>query len=326
MADMRYSNAGMGVLLVLTGVASPNANPHDLLNTRPGPMMAEPHACTAVACDDGRVLVVGGERSGVIESLRADAAAWITIATLPRHVAFSGAAIRGERLVVAGGVDLGDARHAETSRVSVLHLEDHVWSEGPALRRARGRFPLVCAGGDLFALGGFPGNDPVRGDLASVERWARGAAGWEESVPMTSARHGHAAVVVDGEIIVLGGFALRTPPEGGEKSIGTLSLVERYSPATGAWSSLAPLPTPRGFLAAAHLDGKIVTVGGHYEWTTVEVLDLQTGKWSAESPSPHRITRAGAAVRGEEIFMIGGEFEERAVTIFRTALPKPPDL
>jgi N-acetylneuraminic acid mutarotase len=44
--------------------------------------------------------------------------------------------------------------------------------------------------------------------------------------------------------------------------------VHEYDPASGRWQRLAPLPTVRGALAAAVLDGKIYAVGGIANWRT----------------------------------------------------------
>jgi kelch-like protein 8/kelch-like protein 20 len=76
---------------------------------------------------------------------------------------------------------------------------------------------------------------------------------------------------------------------GGFSSTGTIGTVEAYNPVTNAWSTLAPLPTARGDLAAAAAPcppgqpGTCVYAVGGYNTAgttmgTVEALD----------PPPHR--------------------------------------
>jgi N-acetylneuraminic acid mutarotase len=61
--------------------------------------------------------------------------------------------------------------------------------------------------------------------------------------------------------------------------------VHEYDPASDRWQQLAALPTPRGALAAAVLDGKIHAVGG-VGWRgrntpAHEVYDPATNRWTA---------------------------------------------
>jgi hypothetical protein len=66
---------------------------------------------------------------------------------------------------------------------------------------------------------------------------------------------------------------------GGNNGASTfLDTVEAYNPSTGAWSSIAPMPTARRDLTAAASVvfgiGRIFALGGHgveYPLTTVEV-------------------------------------------------------
>jgi len=57
---------------------------------------------------------------------------------------------------------------------------------------------------------------------------------------------------VNGQLYVLGG------------GTGTdfVALVDVYDPKTDSWRSLTPMPTARGFLAAASVGGKAYAVGG----------------------------------------------------------------
>jgi hypothetical protein len=56
-----------------------------------------------------------------------------------------------------------------------------------------------------------------------------------------------------GKLYVIGGFVEGWTPT---------DEVQEYDPAIGRWRALPALPTPRGALAAAVLDGRIHAIGG----------------------------------------------------------------
>src|SRR5207249_7431857 len=95
----------------------------------------------------------------------------------------------------------------------------------------------------LYALGGLPG-PPT--DLATVEAYDPATDTWTTLPNMPTARAGLAAVGVDsgqpcgGYVYALGGGWLTYR-----------AAVERYNPATNAWSSLSPLTQARRSLGAA---------------------------------------------------------------------------
>jgi N-acetylneuraminic acid mutarotase len=63
-----------------------------------------------------------------------------------------------------------------------------------------------------------------------------------------------------------------------------LATVERYDPATNAWSSRTPLPSPRSGLGAGVINGTIYVVGGAdpggVAVATVEAYDPATDTWT----------------------------------------------
>lgn len=73
---------------------------------------------------------------------------------------------------------------------------------------------------------------------------------------------------------------------GGTNGTSALGTVEMYSFATGSWTEMAPMPTPRAYLAVvAGLDGKIYAIGGIDSagevLGTVEAFDPGKNTWSA---------------------------------------------
>ena len=130
---------------------------------------------------------------------------------------------------------------------------------------------------------------------------------------MPTPRHDLQCIAVGGEVYAISGA-----------DDFTLDVVEIYDAARDSWRTGPSIPTARGWLGAALLDGKIYVGGGKTIRTqaekeesgddetfnprdALEVLDLETQTWSVAKPSPSG-RRAGvtlAAALGK-VYIIGG--------------------
>lgn len=142
---------------------------------------------------------------------------------------------------------------------------------------------------------------------------ARDACPWETRSPASAARFESSAVVVDGRLYVLGGFA-----NGGV----ALTTCEAYDPHTDTWTRLADLPVPLTH-AQAVVDGtRILLVGGFVGTNpapaTADVLayDTATDAWSSDLPDLPAPRAAGAiALVGRKLHYVGGVLPDRITTV-----------
>ncbi len=131
---------------------------------------------------------------------------------------------------------------------------------------------------------------------------------------MTSRAAFAAVVAGDGKIYAVGGaeadpFAAGTPAE----AVGG-TTVERFDPKSRSWAKVAPLTTPRPFLAAAAgPDGKIYAVGGgnpqdaSLGLASGEVYDPKTDRWTPLPPmSTARWAPSAATGPDGRIYVLGG--------------------
>ena len=110
---------------------------------------------------------------------------------------------------------------------------------------------------------------------------------------------------LDGEVFVIGGFAL-----GG----GLVPRVEAYDPATDTWRTLGDFPAPGVHHANTAAVGGRLWVLGHLAGLTFDAIgdvwsyDPQTDTWSAGSPMPAGTERGGSgvAVLGDVVYVVGG--------------------
>ena len=97
-------------------------------------------------------------------------------------------------------------------------------------------------------------------------------------------------------------------------AIGLLALASTNSVQGRIWTDRADLPTPRAFLGASVVDGKIYAIGGAVKVgllqitpsMAVEVYDPATDTWTRKADLPlERITAAASTLDGK-IYVVGG--------------------
>ena len=126
---------------------------------------------------------------------------------------------------------------------------------------------------------------------------------WMEHEAMRVARSEHPAAVLDGEIVVLGGFVVS-----GLGRVSVTPSVEAYDPAEDVWRDLPELPEPRHHLMAAVVDQALFALGGYAESgeATNSVWELVDDSWVARASIPEPVG-AGAAVELDgSLYLVGG--------------------
>jgi len=86
-------------------------------------------------------------------------------------------------------------------------------------------------------------------------------------------------------------------------------IVEAYDPSSDKWTQKAAMPSKRGGLASAVLNGKIHTFGGERTdgvFDNHEVYDPSRNSWSVESPMPTARHGLAAVTFEGKIYVIGG--------------------
>ena len=175
--------------------------------------------------------------------------------------------------------------------------------------RGEGRIPgrglnapaAVALNGKIYLIGGFETDTNV--PSAAVYVYDISTKTWNQTTPMPAPRGGHAAVVLQGKIHVLGG--------GNSKS--TIADHDVFDPAKNAWTVLAPLPRAEGSPAAAAFGDKLYAIGGRSgfsDFGAVDIYDPATNSWSAGTSIDPRGT-AGAVVYCGTIYVFGGESQAR---------------
>jgi N-acetylneuraminic acid mutarotase len=137
-----------------------------------------------------------------------------------------------------------------------------------------------------------------------VEEYDTATDRWTTKSPLPRGLHHTAAVAVGGRVYVLGGYT--------HSLLSTWEPVASlfvFDPSTDRWTEGPPMPTARGALAAAELNGKIVAIGGYdrrMNVAAVEAFDPSTGRWTSLPPLPTPRDHLAVVSAEGRLYALGG--------------------
>ncbi|MHC4707177.1 MAG: Kelch repeat-containing protein [Planctomycetota bacterium] len=229
---------------------------------------------------------------------------WTAKAPMPTaRTMFSASAVDGKIYAIGG------SRTSGSSTSSAVEQYDPVtdtWTTKAPMPTARQWLSTSTVNGKIYAFGGVPRT--YQPALSTVEEYDPATDTWTEKAPMPTARTVISTSVADGKIYAIGGFV--RPGVWTQEKV--TSVVEAYDPATDTWTTKAPMPTARGFLATGVVNGKIYAIGGATyagggTLSTVEEYDPATDTWTTKAPMPMaRTTFLAASTVNGIIYVIGG--------------------
>jgi hypothetical protein len=230
------------------------------------------------------------------------------------------------RIIVAGGFHgINDATTAFDSVEDLPlageahgHHVNQTRSVGllPKMPQPRGLFGMVAvpATNQIFAIGGQSfstiGGTGQRGLTSTVQRLdlmptPKSLTGsWElmpTDAPLPQSAFG--VGVINESIYLVGGLSQAATP--------TCAVSLEYNTSDGSWETKKQIRTPRSFLAAGGVNGKIYAVGGYGNGTglsIIEAYDPITDTWNGSLTSmPTARAELAVAVRGNVLFAVGGK-------------------
>jgi N-acetylneuraminic acid mutarotase len=156
-----------------------------------------------------------------------------------------------------------------------------------------------AVGNQIVAAYGYSGGDTNLTRIYDIDNdsWTFATPG-----PLPTRSEG-AAATHSGNLYAIGG-----------RSAGPLSDLDRYTPATDTWVSLASMPTARRGLGAAVVGNALYAIGGSTgtapcsgsPLATVERYDIDTDTWSRAAPLPSPRSDLAAVAHGGKIYAFGG--------------------
>jgi len=208
------------------------------------------------------------------------------------------------KIYVFGGID----QERTLTTVEEYDPATGEWTKKADMPNIRYSLSVSEVNGKIYVIGGFRSNDGV--NFSMVEEYNPRTNKWTRKANMPTPRSALSTSVVNGKIYAIGGDS------GDYLPAPTLSAVEEYDPETDTWTRKADMPTPRGSLCTAVVNGKIYAIGGVTGMaggggslvSVVEEYDPVTDTWtkkSAKMPTPRSIF--SISVVNGKIYAIGGE-------------------
>jgi len=173
------------------------------------------------------------------------------------------------------------------------------WLTFAPLKSARQEVAVAAFRGFVVVIGGFgETGDP----LAMVEFYDPRENRWSPRAPLPEPLHHPAAAAVGDRLFVVGGYT------GGRLRWTPSAAVYEYDFSRDAWMTRAEMPTARGALAVAVLDGRLHALGGSGEEVTGahEVYDLAANRWRPVTALPTPRDHLAAITFQDRVWAIGG--------------------
>ena len=188
---------------------------------------------------------------------------------------------------------------------------DSAWNTRASMPRGSCFSAAVALQGQVYVLGGIQHEIDGNTVSARVSRYNPAVDKWYTVPGMNCARQGLCAVVLDGNILAMGGRGVDDT---------FLCTVERYEPQQKRWILVDSMVKRRCFASAAVVNGKVLVVGGRENdqdsgiLDCCEMYDPTSDQWTVE---PGKLNTArcatGICVLANRVFVFGGESEEDAL-------------
>ena len=283
---------------------------------------------TAAAMPDGRVVLIGGQRTraeysplSTTEVFAPTTGTFSNGPTLrvPRLQA-EAIAIDANRVLVTGGVEEYDLAHTEAEIVDLASGTSVAAANLMAAPRLFHQMVSITSGphtGKVAVLGGFNGpvpyGRPTWQATASVDLFDPATNRFTPFTASMRAPRGafSATPLLDGRILIVGGYNPAT--------FATLASAEIFDPVSGTFTFTGNLTNARSNHTATRLaNGTVLIVGGSNEGNdraTAELYNPVTGQFEAISnamavPRKHH---AAALLSDGRVALIGGESGENIV-------------
>lgn len=314
--------AVLGALLVTTG-ALDGAEPRGESATRAvgtwmrvRPLQAVRGSTSAVALQDGSVMVVGGGVGSVpiaaSEVFDPATGGWTRSGKLAQaRRGHRAAMLEDGSQLVAGGIAGG--RLLASAEVHGRSPDSSWTAVGEMVQARLGHTLTALPDGRVLVTGGTGGGRPASQGgqtvrpVASAEVFDPSTGRWTAAGRMSVPRFEHtASLLPDGRVLIAGGLGTR----GGETV--PVAAAELYDPTTGAFSRAGEMSSPRTDHAAATLqDGRVLVSGGDRgtaPLASAEVFDPASATWS-RVPSLARARRGHSATLLDDgtVLVTGGE-------------------
>ncbi len=255
----------------------------------------------------GEGWLIGGQLGGeglAGDALTASTAYYTHVQDHIRHLAplpagrFMHAAVSlGDRIYLLGGREF-----QETTQGWAFDPETGTYDAIADLPSAQNGLAAVALDGRVWAIGGANAFGLA---LPTLRSYDPVLDAWTDHRPMLNGRRDAVAVVIGGEIHVVGG-----------DNNGPVQAVEIYDPLTDRWRNGPLLPEARAGAVGVAWQGRLFIAGGRNADGVIHgnLLELRDGRWLSTQVGAFPVADAVAGLIGSRLIVMGGRQVGDALT------------
>ncbi|MCK5148884.1 hypothetical protein KAR48_19170 [bacterium] len=222
----------------------------------------KPTTNLALAAVKGKIYAIGGDKFlNVNHVYTPETDSWEALAPMPTARQHIDCGRYGENIYIIGGLT---SWKKISMKNEVFNTETNSWAEMAAIPSLKNNPAIVTLDSLIYVIGGGGSETDIWAETARVDCYNCNSNTWERKadLPFTIFKPG--AVVIEDNIIVLGGFAnIDSVNETAEE-------VFIYNTKTDTWQESTPMPIKNIFFGCTAIGNKIYVIGGtpggHPDW------------------------------------------------------------
>lgn len=208
----------------------------------------------ALAAVKGKIYAIGGDLfQDANREYDPKTNSWKLLKPMPTARQHINCGVYENEIYIAGGLT---SWKDITKKHEVFNTATNTWSEKAAIPYLVQNASVVTVDSLIYVIGGAGAKEDIWGDVWTVEIYNINTNKWKHINDLPQLLFGTAAVVVNKEIIVLGGQTLI------DGKNDTSKKVFIYKTKSDQWIETSPLPIKNVFFACTTIGNKIYVIGG----------------------------------------------------------------
>ncbi len=208
----------------------------------------------ALTASNGKIYAIGGDKfQNTNREYNPQTNTWKILEPMPTARQHIDCGAFENNIYIMGGLTSWENI---SKKNEVYNVNTNSWSEKAAIPSLRNNAAVVTLDSLIYVIGGAGTKENIWGDILTVETYNIHSDKWvqKNDLPLLLFKPG--AIVVDSEIIVLGG---QTRIDGKDDCSKKVFI---YKPNSDRWIETTPLPAKNVFFGCTSIDNKIYVIGG----------------------------------------------------------------
>jgi len=228
----------------------------------------DPAINLALAAVSGKIYAIGGDLfKNTNREYNPQINTWKILEPMPTGRQHIDCGVYGNDIFIMGGLT---SWKNITRKNEAYNVSTNTWSERTSIPSLRNNAAVVTLDSLIYVIGGAGTKENIWGDIWTVETYNINSNKWTQKNDLSFMLFKPGVVVVDNEIIVLGGQAIINGKDDCSKKV----LI--YKPKSDQWIETTPLPAKNVFFGCASIGNKIYviggTVGGNPNWDSYSTV------------------------------------------------------